>query len=256
MLRAESPDVVLHLAAKVGRLFGEEDPAETIADNAGMTALVAQACGERNVRLIYASTSEVYGDLGERVASEGGLTRLPHNIYGLSKRWGEEACRLYAPRGLTTLRFSMPYGPGHPPGRGRAALTNFLHNAMTRQPIEVHAGAERSWCWVGDTARAVRMILELEHEPGVNGDRGAWNVGRDDLKVPMRTVAEMACLMTDAPLSLISEIEPPSRQTVVKRLSTDKLRRIGWEPQVELGEGMERTLAWLKAGFPPLDKEE
>jgi nucleoside-diphosphate-sugar epimerase len=83
------PDVVVHLAAKVGRQFGEDDLLETIADNAGMTSLVARACGEAKVPLVYASTSEVYGDNGETVCSESaGPFALPHNLYGLSKRWG------------------------------------------------------------------------------------------------------------------------------------------------------------------------
>lgn len=79
-------DYVVHLAAKVGRLFGEDDPHETIADNAGMTALVAQACGDHGVRLAYASTSEIYGDLGLQMCFETVEKKLPHNIYGLSKR--------------------------------------------------------------------------------------------------------------------------------------------------------------------------
>lgn len=258
-------DYVVHLAAKVGRLFGEDDVQVTIADNAGMTARIAQVCGERGIRLAYASTSEVYGDLGEKIAYEGGVMRLPHNIYGLSKRWGEEAAQLYAAVGLIAFRLSMPYGPGLPAGRGRAAMINFLDQALNRQTIPVHKGAERSWCWVGDTVRGMRMVMEWEaanRDPAVdrwNGPTmkdGAWNIGRDDIAIPMRTVAEMACAMTGASMDLIEDVEPPSRQTVVKRLSTDKLRGIGWEPQVELGEGMERTLQWIRAGFPSIRNKE
>lgn len=240
LIRCHQPDVVVHLAAKVGRLFGENDVMETIADNAGMTALVAQACGDAGVRLVYASTSEVYGDGAEHTWEETELGEaLPHNTYGLSKRWGEEACRLYAPDGLHLLRFSMPYGPGLLPGYGRAAIVNMLHQADNRQPIPVHHGAERSWCWIGDTVRATRMILE-------RGEPGAWNIGRDDRSVPMRHVAETACALTGAPLSLIEEVDPPRMQTVVKRLSTAKLQKLGWQPTVELEEGMARTLDWVR----------
>lgn len=253
---AGEADYVIHLAAKVGRLFGEDDPAETVADNAGMTSTIAQACGEHGIKLAYASTSEVYGDLGSKRAYESGPFHLPHNIYGLSKRWGEEAARLYCPKGLIMFRLSMPYGPGLPAGRGRAAMINFLHQALHRERIPVHKGSERSWCWVGDTVRGMRMVLEHEMSGGkvmhASQAQGAWNVGRDDIAIPMRTVAEMACAMTGAPLSLIEDVEPPSRQTVVKRLAMDKLRGIGWEPQVELGEGMERTLHWIKAGSPSI----
>jgi len=239
-LEQHRPDVVVHLAAKVGRLFGEDDPLITVADNAGMTATIAQVCGVRGVRLAYASTSEVYGDGSEREWKESDLGQAdPHNLYGLSKRWGEEVCRLYAPRGLQVFRLSMPYGPGLPAGRGRAALVNFLDQAANRQPIPVHRGSERSWCWIGDTVRGMRLILQ-------NGSEGAWNVGRDDNSLPMTDVAKMACDLVGAPYSLIEEVDPPSRQTVIKRLSTEKLQALGWKPHVELEEGMERTWKWMR----------
>jgi nucleoside-diphosphate-sugar epimerase len=193
------------------------------------------------VRLAYASTSEVYGDRGDVECSEASVDDAAriHNAYGLTKRWGEEACRLYAPDGLTLWRISMPYGPGLPAGRGRAAIVNMLHQAENRQPIPVHRGAERSWCWIGDTVGALRLTLEA-----TNG--GVFNVGRDDAAIAMLDVARLACDLTGAPYSLIHEVDPPARQTVVKRLSTAKLRALDWEPTVELREGMELTLAWVR----------
>ena len=234
------PDCVVHLAAKVGRLFGEDNPAETIVDNAAMTALVAQAAASQGARLVYASTSEVYGDNGENECDEElGPFVIPHNIYGLSKKWGEDVCHLYAPKELAILRFSMPYGPGLPAGRGRAAIINMLWQAKRREHIPVHTGAERSWCWIGDTVRATRLVIE-SWRPGV------YNVGRDDNPTLMRTVAETACDLTGAPYSLIKEIDAPANQTVVKRLATHRIRTLGWRPEVELEEGMERTLDWVK----------
>lgn len=237
------PDVCVHLAARVGRLFGEDDLAETIADNAAMTAVVARACGDMGVRVVYASTSEVYGDNGDAVCDEhDGPFSLPHNLYGLSKLWGEQACRLYAPDRLTTLRFSMPYGPGLPAGVGRAAIVNMLWQALHGEPIPVHRGAERSWCWIGDTVAAARLAIEA--------DGGVFNVGRDDDAVPMGVVADMACQLAGASLDLVRVVDPPARQTVVKRLATDRVRALGWWPRVELGEGMERTLEWVRTLGP------
>lgn len=239
LLAMNRPDIVVHLAAQVGRLFGEDDIRHTVASNALMTTVLAQACTAWGARMVYASTSEVYGDQGPRLCNEDGLFKLPHNLYGLTKRWGEEACQLYAPDGLIVLRFSMPYGPGVAPGRGRAAMLNVLHQAETRQRIPIHRGAERSWCWIGDTVHAVELILQA-------GEPGAYNVGRDDDAVSMHALARMACEMTRAPDSLIDLIDAPVAQTVVKRLATDKIRGLGWQPTVELPEGMRRVLEWVR----------
>jgi nucleoside-diphosphate-sugar epimerase len=232
-------DICIHLAAKVGRLFGEDDPMETIVDNVGMTALVAQACGEHGIRMAYASTSEVYGDNGTALCDEyDGPFSRPHNVYGISKFFGESLCEHYAPTDLTVFRFSMPYGPGLPAGRGRAAIINMLHQALHGKKIPVHEGAERSWCYVTDTVRAVRLAL-TEATPGL------WNIGRDDAAVSMLTVAKIACEITGAPKHLIEVVPAPKMQTVVKRLSTERIRALGWEPEVSLTEGMKRTLEWV-----------
>lgn len=238
-LTATHPDVVVHLAAQVGRVFGEDDIRRTVRRNAEITTIVAQACGRRSVRLAYASTSEIYGDHGDELVDEDADWRLPGNLYGLSKRWGEEVSRLYAPERLVIVRPSMPYGPGAPPGRGRRAMDTMLWAGEHRMPITVHRGAERSWCWVGDVVRGIRLTLE---QPGP----GVFNVGRDDDPRSMLDIARLACKIAGAPEDLIVEVDPPPGQTVVKRLSTDRLRALGWAPTVELEDGMERVYAHVR----------
>jgi nucleoside-diphosphate-sugar epimerase len=235
-----TPDRVIHLAAQVGRLFGEDDLEYTVRSNALMTTYVASACGKRGIPVLYASTSEVYGDRGEEVCHEGDpVTTLPHNLYGLSKRWGEEALRLYAPEGLRIVRLSMPYGPGAPPGRGRRAMDTFLWQAHHCLPVTVHRGAERSWCHVSDVVRGIRLVME-------RGEHEVYNVGRDDRPLSMLALAEACCDLAGAPYSIIQQVDPPAAQTVVKRLSTQRLRNLGWEPTIELGEGLSELYEWVR----------
>jgi nucleoside-diphosphate-sugar epimerase len=250
----EDTDLVIHLAAKVSRVLGEDDLIQTATDNAVVTTLVANACGETNTRLIYASTSEIYGDGGGTEWQEDHFpigdyffpaAKLPHNLYGLSKRWGEEACKLYAPNGLTIMRFSMPYGPGLLAGRGRAAIINFLYDALWDRTINVHKQSERSWCWIGDTVQAVKILVD-------GGHTGAYNIGRDDNALPLRRVAEMACELVGADTSLIEMVDPPPNQTVVKRLSTKKMMDLGWTPKVDLLDGMSRTLEFVRTLPAPM----
>ena len=233
-------EIVVHFAAQVGRAAGEHRKERTIATNALGSANVAVVCQTQGKRLVHVSTSEIYGDQGDAVCYEDGPQVLPHNLYGLSKRWGEEAARLYRDgERLQILRPSMPYGPGLPPGWNRAAIINMLWQANHRMRIPVHKGGKRSWCWVGDSVRAMRMVIE-------KGIPGAWNIGRDDAEVSMVEVAEIACELTGAPMSLIDQIEPPPNQTIVKRLSMDKIRGLDWRPSVDLRDGMSRTLEDVK----------
>lgn len=245
-----NPDVVVHLAAQVGRVFGEDDLERSITNNALATARVAQACSAYKARLVYCSTSEVYGDQDNYICVEGGKEVVPHGMYGLSKRWGEEAARLYAPDKLQIVRLSMPYGPGLPAGRGRAALINFLWNASHNKPLTVHRNGKRSWCWIGDTVRGFRMVIE-QGEKAYTAEQsesglGVYNIGRDDNEVLMIDVARMACDLVGASYKLIEEIDPPSNQTVVKRLSTKKLMDLGWTPEIDLYEGMHMTWDVMK----------
>ena len=70
-------------------------PTARSAENTAATTELAAACAERAVPVLYASSSEVYGDHGTDTITEDSELRMPTTIYGLSKRWGEEACRLY-----------------------------------------------------------------------------------------------------------------------------------------------------------------
>lgn len=234
-----NPDICYHLAAQVGRIFGERDVVHTVRHNAEMTTIVAKYCGERGIRLAYVSTSEVYGDQGEKDCDEYGELKLSHNLYGVTKYWGEQAAELFAPTNLVIARLSMPYGPGVPPGKGRRAMDTMLWQAYHRMPITVHEGAERSWCWIGDTVRALRMIIE---QP----DAGIFNIGRDDDPRSMLEIAERACELAGASKELIQIVPAPAMQTIVKRLSTARIRQLGWMPTVELEEGIEYVFEWVK----------
>ena len=248
------PDVTIHLAAKVGRLFGEQDAAETVRANTLATILVAKAASHYGSRLIYVSTSEAFGDNGKSWVAEDSHGALPHNLYGLTKRWGEEAARLYAGDGLQIIRPSMPYGPGLPAGYGRAAVLSFLWAAYKRQPITVYKNTARCLCWIGDLISGMKLVVEHNQIPG---NEGIWTVGRDDNETSMLEVAQIACDIAKAPYSLIQEVDSPKTETLVKRLNTTRLANIGWAPKVDLIDGMLMTYKALKSyhsdGMPQTD---
>lgn len=252
LINLHKPDLVIHLAAIVGRLFGEMDPFSTVSTNALATLFIAKACAKYGVKYVYISTSEAYGDHNNKFVTESDLDCLPHNLYGLTKRWGEEVSQLYY-NNPQILRLSMPYGPGFPAGIGRAALVTFIWNAINDRELTVYKNSSRAWCWIGDLVSGIRMIVG-------NGESGLWTVGRDDNETSMLDIAKMSCDIAGKPYSLINEIEPPPAQTLIKRLPNNRLKLIGWKPLVELKEGIKRTYEMVKLydiyGMPTKEVED
>lgn len=225
-------DVVVHLAALVGRERFLWAPADVVATNAYGTLNVAEACRLAGVRMLYVSTSEAAYE--------------HRNLYGLTKAWGEDAARMVFDRhrgDLLIARLFMPYGPGHPPGQGRAALTNWVWAALTRTPLLVHKSTSRSWCWVGDTVRALRMLVE----DWPAGMTDVWNVGREDNSLPSSAVARLVIAkLAPERDDLLHLVDKPAGVVAHKLPDTLPLLRLGWRPSVDLDDGIDRLAAWLR----------
>jgi nucleoside-diphosphate-sugar epimerase len=211
LLDGHRPDAVVHLAAAMP---GDE----RLAQNAPMTALVAGACSERGLWLMHGSTTSVYKD---------------QTPYAESKRASEEAAG-----DATLLRFAYPYGPE----QRRGTIPTMLRQALACEPIVVYRGWERSFCFASEAARAVVLLLEA-------GATGAHDIGRDDDPQAMVSIAGIACRLAEAPEELIEVVDPPAGPVLVPDpLRLHLLRsRLGWRPEVELEDGMRRTLEWLSS---------
>jgi dTDP-glucose 4,6-dehydratase len=210
LLDEHRPEAVVHLAAVM--------PGDLrLAQNAPITGLVAHACAERGIRLLHGSTTSVYDD---------------ETPYAESKRTSEEAAG-----DATLLRFSFPYGPG----QRRGAIPTMLRQALDRGPIVVYRGWERSFCFATDAARAVALLLDAKAT-------GAHDVGRDDDLRTLLAIAQIACRLAGASEESIDVVEPPAGPAPVSRpLELSALHELGWSPEVELEDGMRRTLEWLSS---------
>jgi nucleoside-diphosphate-sugar epimerase len=236
---AAKPDIVVHAAARIGVVRCENEPELALRSNVLATVMVARAAVAHGARLAYVSTSDVYGSAA--VADEE-TPPAPESLYAHTKLWGEHAAALYAPAAVAVLRLANPYGPGVDTGQGKGALTTMLHQAGARERIPVFRGEARTWCWIGDVVRAIRLVLESEEE-------GTFNVGSDGEPVALADTARLACELTGAPQELIEEVEPPPGR-VMTRISIERLRGLGWRPEISLDEGMRRLLESLRAGAP------
>jgi nucleoside-diphosphate-sugar epimerase len=209
VLGRHEPDVVIHLAAVMP---GDE----RIGQNAPVTELVATACAAHEVPLFHGSTTAVYSD---------------ETPYAESKRASEEAAGE-----ATILRFHYPYGPR----QRRGTIPTMLRQALAGEPVVAYRGWVRSFCFAGDAAEAVAILVE-------HGERGQWDVGRDDDLRTLEEVAMLACAAADADESLVELAEPPAGYApLYEALDTDRLRSLGWRPEVNLEDGIRSTLDWLR----------
>lgn len=255
-LEAVRPDLVIHLAALYGRIWGEKDLARTALANAGLTAALARDVAAAGARLLYASSSEVYGTAAAGPLGAGSPLG-PLNMYGLTKKWGEEACRLYAPDGLAVARLNMPYGPAavlpelgtapHHSGRAGPAGYNALHTMLWQAHhglgITVHAGTERCFTWIADAIAGLVLVAETGHE-------GTLNICRSDEPVLMSGLAKRCTALVPGSASVITETDPPAGVTPRKDLDDTPLRALGWEPTVNLDEGLPATLEYMSRFGP------
>jgi nucleoside-diphosphate-sugar epimerase len=142
-------DAVLHFAGIPDPARAREDPTRAIRENAGTTANLLEACAAHGAGLVYPSTI--------RAAVEP-----PPDVYALSKRLGEAACRLH-PAPATVIRLTSVFGPGQVAREGATgAISRFAAEALAGRPIVIQGNPERTrdFVYVDDVVPALETIAQ------------------------------------------------------------------------------------------------
>jgi len=248
-------DFAFHLAGEVGRENGELFARKSIDVNVSGTMNMLQLCREFAVPMIFASTSEVYGDLKGQVMTEDLYFKqrlFQTNCYAISKFQAEtyinHFVENYGTRAIG-LRFFMCYGEEEFPSYFRSAMSRFIYRVLSEKPIQVHKGTVRSWCHVDDIVRGCQLAME-------RADMGppykAYNIGRNDPR-SMDEVAKLICRLAEKPEGLIQYSEIPRFVTPIKMASFDKAKdELGYESSVTLEDGVRKTIQWQLQKVLPL----
>jgi len=240
--------LVYHLAAIGSVPRSLERPAETIAVNVGGTANVLAAARSRGVRrLVYASSSSVYGDSQQEVKREG-EEGTPLSPYASSKRIGEELAGVFA-RCFGTrsigLRFFNVYGPRQDPGSAYAAvIPRFFAALLAGRPavIEGDGGQSRDFTYVADTVRALLAAGDAADDACGR----VYNVGRGCATTIVDLEATIRRLVGGGP----QPRSAPARQGDVRSsLAAPEAARqhLGFTARVDLEEGLKRSLGFYCA---------
>jgi UDP-glucuronate 4-epimerase len=236
------PSVVFDLAARGGVRPSIADPATYIDINVRGLQNTLSAVAEQGARLIFASSSSVYGDDPQRPYHEDQARGRPVSPYGATKVAGEAL--IHAHHALTGLpvgiaRLFTVYGPRQRPD---LAIMTFAQRILDRQPIDLFGNGRgvRDFTFVDDAVDALMRMADAPDESLT------VNVGSHH---PVETLAVVAALERALGMPAERRLLPPQPGDVEATHADISRARdaLGWEPRVPFEEGIERFCRWLLA---------
>ena len=240
-------DAVLHFASPASPKDYLEHPIKTLKVGSLGTHKTLGLAKDKGARYLLASTSEVYGDPQVHPQTEdywGHVNPVgPRGVYDEAKRFAEAMAMAYHRfHGVEVriVRIFNTYGPRMRPNDGRV-VSNFLVQALAGKPLTIYGDGSqtRSFCYVDDEVRGFLALLDSDVVGPVNiGNPGEFTV---------RELAELVLEVTGSSSEIVHEPLPVDDPTQRKPDITLAKARLGWEPQVALREGLERTAAYFRS---------
>jgi dTDP-glucose 4,6-dehydratase len=258
-------DAVVHFASPASPIDYLRIPIPTLKVGSLGTHKALGLCLAKNARFLLASTSEVYGDPQVHPQPESYWGHVnpvgPRGVYDEAKRFAEAMTMAYHRyHGLDTriVRIFNTYGPRMRPDDGRV-VSNFIVQALTGEPLTIYGEGEqtRSFTYVSDLIDGiVRLLLHDDTGPSRDADAVTTPDGPLDVHLPVNignpvefTVAELAAKV----LALTGSQSPLERRPLpvddpkVRKPDITRARRLlGWEPDVPLQQGLERTIPYFR----------
>jgi dTDP-glucose 4,6-dehydratase len=241
----EPVDFVYHLAALASPIDYLRMPLHSLKVGSYGTHNALGLAKFKRARFLLASTSEVYGDPLVHPQPEsywGNVNPVgPRGVYDEAKRYAEALTMAYhGQQGLDTciVRIFNTYGPRMRPNDGRAVPT-FMRQALEGQPITVFGeGTQtRSFCYVDDLIRGLVLLAE-------SGEHLPVNIG-NPREFTLNELAETVLRVTGSSSEVVHEALPIDDPQVRQPDITRAKQVLGWEPEIELEEGLRRMLAAL-----------
>jgi dTDP-glucose 4,6-dehydratase len=238
----EPVDVVFHLAALASPIDYLRMPLHSLKVGSYGTHNALGLAKFKRARFLLASTSEVYGDPQVHPQPEtywGNVNPIgPRGVYDEAKRYSEAMAMAYhSQQGVDTsiARIFNTYGPRMRPSDGRAVPT-FVRQALEGKPLTVFGDGTqtRSFCYVDDLIRGlVALAGSGEHLP--------VNLG-NPAEFTLNELAEVVVRITASKSELVYEALPVDDPQVRQPDITRARQLLGWEPEIQLEEGLRRML--------------
>lgn len=243
-------DLILHLASRPSPDDYQRHPVETLAVSTNGTFGALELARRNDAKMLFASTSEVYGDPLVVPIPEtywGNVNPIGlRSCYDEGKRVGEAMCMAYYRQygvDVRTVRIFNTYGPRmRATGAYGRAVSRFIVQALENKPITIHGVGKqtRSFCYITDTISAIIKVSLHEKARGE-----VFNVGNPN-EITILRLAETITRLTKAKSKIVYMAPAPDDP---KRRCPDisKAKKIlGWSPKVELNEGLKKTISWFR----------
>jgi len=248
-------DTIFHLAAAVGVQLIADDPVNTIETNIGGTETVLEAANKFGVKVLIASSSEVYGKSEAAPFAEDddlvlGSTSMSRWAYACSKAVDEFLGQaFYRQYGLKVViaRFFNTIGPRQT-GQYGMVVPRFVTSALKDEPVRIYGSGRqtRCFCYVGDLVEAVIKLVDCEPAAG-----NVYNVGEE---ISIEGLADKIIEMTGSKsgkefVSYEDAYGRPIEDMMRRVPNTERVREaIGWAPRTDLTETLERIIESVRGG--------
>ena len=238
-------DCVFHLAALVGIPYSYVHPNEVFAVNAGGTLNVLTAAKDLGInKIVVTSTSEVYGTALYTPIDEQ-HPKQPQSPYAASKIAADAMALSFHRSFELPVAVARPFNTYGPRQSYRAVIPTIIGQALGSDEIELgNTGPTRDFTFVADTVAGLIKVAESDESIGEEINLGSgFEISIRDLAERIATTAGRSVHVR----SSAERIRPDASE--VRRLvaDRDKARRLtGWEPRIELGDGLEMTIDWLR----------
>ena len=241
-------DAVLHFASPASPADFERIPIPILKVGSLGTHNTLGLAKDKGARYFLASTSEVYGDPLVHPQPEtywGNVNPIgPRGVYDEAKRFAEAMTMAYHRHhgvDVRIVRIFNTYGPSMRADDGRV-VSNLLVQALAGRPLTIHGDGKqtRSFCYVDDEVRGLLALLDSDHI-------GPVNLGNPH-EFTVLQMAEKVLEVTGSSSEL--RFEPLPVDDPAQRRPDITLARtlLGWEPEVDLAEGLTRTARWFGRG--------
>lgn len=237
---------IYHLACPASPPFYQKDGVSTLRTCFEGTLNVLSFAERGGARVLFTSTSEIYGEPLEHPQNEsyrGNVNTMgPRACYDEGKRVAETLCyefRMNKGVDVRIVRLFNTYGHGMRMDDGRV-VTNFLSAILRGEDINLHGGGNqtRSFCYISDTIDAILQVMNLDKSNGF----GPYNIGNPN-EITIKELADMIDHVIGG-ISIIRK-ESDAREDDPSRRKPDITRICsvtGWEPKISLEEGIKLFL--------------